>query len=616
MCGINGFNFYQPNLVEKMNQKIKHRGPDQEGIFSNNNFSLGHVRLSIIDLSEQAKQPLFNEDKSLTLIFNGEIYNFHDLREKLIKNGHSFFSQSDSEVILHLYEDYGINCLNMLNGIFAFALLDIKKKELLLARDRIGIKPLYYYSNDNKFIFSSEIKAILEHDIKKEIDFNAFNHYFRLHYVPHPLTMFKNIYKLPPASYLLFRNNQISINQYWQINDFSNIDSEDEIIEKIQYLMKDSVRGQLISDRPIGIFLSGGIDSTSILGIVNELGCQKIKTFSVGFDFKTGNYNFDFQMAKRVSQDYQTDHRELLISAQDILDNIEKVIYHLDEPVSNATQIATLLLAKFAKQETAVVLGGDGGDELFGGYPRYHYSRMASQWQRLPEFFRNNFLVRQIVNSFGKHYSKNNLWDKINTPAGVKRYLLFMSQKDNLIEEFLKPKFFKKDLTENFYNQYFQSYSGNDFEKRFIMADLQTWLVNESLMRTDKMTMAFGLEERVPILDYRLVELSAKIPSKYKIKNGGKYIFKKAMNKYLPDYVLTAPKRGWFSPVAKWLRTELRDFAYDVLSEKYCRTTSDYFDFNGIKKILDSHMNIERYNLNCIWILITFQIWAKQNIEI
>lgn len=613
MCGINGFNFNQPDLIERMNKKIKHRGPDQEGIYCNEDFSLGHVRLSIIDLSERAKQPLFNEDKSLTLIFNGEIYNFRELREKLIKKDHRFLSQSDSEVILHLYEDYGQECLELLNGMFAFALLDIKKKELFLARDRIGIKPLYYYFDGQKIIFSSEIKAILEHPIKREIDFNAFNHYFRLHYVPHPLTMFKNIHKLPPASYLSLKNNQIKIKQYWQIDNFQDINSEKEIIEQIQHLMKDSVKRQLISDRPVGIFLSGGIDSTSILGLASELGHKQIKTFSVGFDIEPDKFNFDFEMAKKVSQYYQTDHHELIVSGRDVLQNIEKVIYHLDEPIANATQIATFLLAKLAKQEVAVVLGGDGGDELFGGYPRYCYSRLADQWQKIPRHLRDNFLTNSLLNYLEKYLNKYNLQRKLNLPVGVERYLLFMSQKDDILEKFLKPDYWQRNLTKNFYQEkYFQSYPKKDFEKYFMLVDLWTWLVNESLMRSDKMTMAFGLEQRVPILDYRLAELSAKIPSKYKLEGGGKYIFKKAMSKYLPDYVLTAPKHGWFSPTAKWLRTDLRDFAYDVLSEQYCRETKDYFNFKNIRKILDNHINKKEYNLTCLWILITFQVWAKQ----
>jgi len=244
----------------------------------------------------------------------------------------------------------------------------------------------------------------LEHPIKREIDNQAFSHYFRLHYTPSPFTIFKNIYKLPQANYLLFKNGQIKIKRYWEINDFEDINSEEEIIDQIHFLMKDSVMGQLISDRPVGIFLSGGIDSNSILGVANKLGHKQIKTFSAGYDFKEDpNYcNFDFQMAKKISQDYQTDHHELLISGQDILNNVEKVIYHLDEPVANACQIVNFLLAKFTKQKVDVVLGGSGGDELFGSYPRYFYSKYASQWQKLPSFLKDNYLSNFLLDSLGK----------------------------------------------------------------------------------------------------------------------------------------------------------------------------------------------------------------------
>jgi len=373
MCGINGFNFSayggsaegRKELIKRMNKKIQHRGPDDEGFYLDENISLGHRRLSIIDLSPNGRQPMFNEDKSLALIFNGEIYNFQDLRKDLEEKGHKFHSQTDSEVILHLYEDYQENCLKFLNGIFAFAIWDIKNKELFLARDRIGVKPLYYYHQDGRFIFSSEIKGILEHNIKREINLEAFNHYFRLLYVPAPLTMFRNIYKLPPASYFRLKNGKTEIKKYWEVENFDNLSSKQEIITEIQELMRKSIKGQLISDRPVGIFLSGGIDSTSVLGIVKEFKKDKIKTFSVGFDIEDPNnkFNADFLLARQTSRFYNTEHYELLVASKDVLENLEKVIYHLDEPIAEPTQIATFLLAQLAKEEVVVVLGGDGGDE-------------------------------------------------------------------------------------------------------------------------------------------------------------------------------------------------------------------------------------------------------------
>ena len=615
MCGINGFNFNNRQLIEAMNRKIKHRGPDQDGVYLDDDFSLGHTRLSIIDLTEKGRQPMFNEDQSLVFVFNGEIYNFQELRKKLIDKGHKFYSRSDSEVVLHLYEDYGAACLNYLNGIFAFAILDIRKKELFLARDRVGVKPLYYYHHKDKFIFSSEIKSILEHKIDRQINTEAFNHFFRLHYVPHPLTMFDGIYKLPPANYLLFKNNHINTSEYWQVNSFEDIESEKEIIEEIQRLMKDSVKRQLVSDKPVGIFLSGGIDSTSLLGAINDLGHKKISSFSAGFDVYPEKFNFDFQLARKTSQLYSTKHHELIINGKDMLKNMEKIVYHLDEPIADIIQIGNFLLAQFAKQKIDVVLSGDGGDELFGGYVRYNFSRLASRWQKLPTFLRNNFLTKAGLEILEKRFNKGRLAEKLNTPAGIDRYMLFMSEKDNVLKEIISSGCLKLGLTKNYYfNKYFQKYH-SDFEKYFMLIDLKTWLCDRSLTRSDKTTMAFGLEQRVPLLDHRLVELSARIPTRYKLKDNGKYIFKKAMKNYLPSYVLEAKKRGWFSPASQWLRTDLKDFAYDVLSKEYTLSTQDYFDFKAIRKMLQDHIDKKEYNLNCLWGILVFQIWAKEFIK-
>ncbi len=593
MCGINGFNFQNKELIEKMNKKIQHRGPDDEGFYLDENVSLGHRRLSIIDLSEKGRQPLFNENKSICLIFNGEIYNFRELRRELEKRGHKLYSKTDSEVILHLYEDYGKDCLKSLNGIFAFAIWDTRKKELFLARDRIGVKPLYYYYKDNKFIFSSEIKAILEHPIKKEINLEAFNHYFRLLYVPAPLTMLKDVYKLPQAHYLMLKNGEIEIKKYWNIDDFKDMKSKEEIIERIRELTKESVRGQLISDRPVGIFLSGGVDSTSVLGITSRLLSDKIKTFTVGFEIYDPNKKFvqDILLARQTSQYYQTEHHELFVDSKDILDNIATVFYHMDEPIAEPTQVATFLLSKLAKKEVAVVLGGDGGDELFGGYKRYYYSYILSKYC-ITKFF--PFLRSKL-------------------------HTKFMFQKEEEISKILNKEINQTRITSKFFKEkYLRQYSVPDFEKLFMLIDLKTWLADESLMRTDKTTMAFGLEQRVPVLDHRLVELAMKIPSKYKMKdeNQGKEIFIEAMKDYLPEHILKSDKKKvWMTPMSEWLRTDLKNFASEILSPSYSSQTHNYFNFKGIERVFIDHVEKRQYNLNLIWALITFQFWYKQFME-
>ena len=614
MCSINGFNFKEESLIKKMVEITHHRGPDQRDFYCDENVSLGHARLSIIDLSEKGRQPIWNENRTICVICNGEIYNFKEIRKELEAKGHKFFSNSDTEVILHLYEEKGEDCVKDLNGIFAFAIYDKNRNKLFLARDRVGIKPLYYYFQNNRLIFSSEIKAILSHPILRQVDEDALSHYFRIFFVPSPFTLFKGIKKLAPAHYLVLQNGKINIKKYWDIEDLEEIKSKQEVIEQIQFLLKDSVRQQLISDRPLGIFLSGGIDSTSILGIASELISGKIKTYSVGFDIdvEKDKYNRDFHFARKTSQHYNTDHHELLISDIDARDSFEKVIWHMEEPVPNPIQIATFLLAKQAKKQVAVVLGGDGGDEIFGGYPRYYYSRLIDMYQTLPSFIRKNILPEFLELIF----KKTNLKEKLNTPSGASRYLLFMGQKQEILSQVLR-KEITHGFTESFLKQQYPEDKFKDRAKYFMYLDLLTWLSDESLLRTDKMTMAFGLEERVPILDHRLIELAFKIPTKYKVrgKKDNKWIFKQAMKQYLPEHILGKEKRGWFPPAAKWLRMGMKDFAYDILSPDYVPETKKYFNFQQIRKILDSHISGKKYNLDIIWTLLAFQIWYKTFIK-
>ncbi|MDO8265049.1 MAG: asparagine synthase (glutamine-hydrolyzing), partial [Candidatus Parcubacteria bacterium] len=313
MCSINGFNFQDKALIQKMVEITRHRGPDAEGFYCDENISLGHARLSIIDLSENARQPIWNEDRSLCIIYNGEIYNFKELRKGLEEKGHKFKSSSDTEVIMHLYEEKGERCLTELNGIFSFAIYNKNENSLFLARDRIGVKPFYYYFNPSmssgpaKFIFSSEIKAILIHSIPREIDQEAFSHYLKMFFTPGPFTLIKGVKKLPPAHYLIYKNGNINIKKYWDIDDHPEIQSKSKAIDGIKTLLKDSVKRQLISDRPVGIFLSGGIDSSSVLGMVSEFVSEKIKTYSVGFDVEEEKYNRDFWLARQTAKHYQTD---------------------------------------------------------------------------------------------------------------------------------------------------------------------------------------------------------------------------------------------------------------------------------------------------------------------
>ncbi len=588
-----------------MNQANAHRGPDGTGIFTDDSVSLGHNRLSIIDLSDRASQPMKSADETLVIIFNGEIYNFERLKKELV-NEYPFKTNSDTEVILAAYQKWGHNAVKKLNGIFAFAIWDCKKKELFIARDHLGIKPFYYCINGKQFIFSSEIKAILEHPIPRKFNTEAFNHYLRILYVPEPLTMFDGIYKLPPASFGVVKDGILTIQKFWQVEPGNYLTEPQAYIEREVFnKISASVEQQLISDRPLGIYLSGGIDSSTILHCVAQK-YRKINTFSVGFNLRNEKveekFNTDLYLARKTAMHYGASHHEVMLSTEDVPELFTKAIRHMDEPISNPTALAMIKLAAFAKDRVTVALGGDGGDELFGGYERYRLSLIASYYQKLPRALRILF-------------SWNDKLRKLNTATGIDRFTLFMFQKNGILERTIHPEWLNKTISEEFFNKkYFIPGRNRRFEEIFMNTDRQSWLVDQSLMLTDKMSMASGLEVRVPLLDKDLVELAARIPLKYKVSPfNTKIILKSAVKGRIPSFLLDQPKRGWFAPGAKWLRyPSVYTFAQNVLSPEYYSETSPIFSWKEIKKILDDHCAGRQYNLVILWALMTFQLWARE----
>ncbi len=613
MCGINGFNFKDENLIRSMVAETKHRGPDSDGVFLDDGISLGHNRLSIIDLSENGRQPMFNQAKDLVIVFNGEIYNYQEIKKELSENGVEFFSNSDTEVILKAYEKYGKDCVKKFNGIFAFAIWDKRKKELFAARDQFGVKPFFYFFDGQKFIFSSEIKGILKHGIKRELDLDSLNAYFRFLYIAGPRTIFKNIYKLQAGHCLLLSGMDIKIEKYWQFDDFGKIEDREAVKEKTRELLSNAVKRQLIADVPVGLFLSGGLDSNIMLALMAEQYPGKIKTFSVGFDVGVNRdkFNADAELAKKSSSFYGTDHHEIFMNGKDALSNVEKVTWHLDDLVSNTSQISTYMLAQLASKDVKVVLSGDGGDELFGGYPRYYYCRMIERWRKIPSAVRNGFLSNKIF----KMLKKGEYYEKLNLESDFKVFCSFAMQKEKILSRFLKPVLFSSEG--NFLkmeNLYFSGSMPEDITSRIMLADMQTWMIDESLTRSDKMCMAHGLEQRVPFLDIDVARFAMKIPTRFKInsKVQGKLILKQAMKDKLPEYIYDKEKTGWMSPVSTWLRTDLKDFAYEVLSDNFNQGTKEFFDFSEIKKILDNHISQKEYALNTIWSLITFQLWYRE----
>lgn len=615
MCGINGFNFKDERLLQLMLEQTKHRGPDDQGAWFDDGVSLGHNRLSIIDLSPAGHQPMASSDGRLVITYNGELYNYRELRVEL-EGDYPFRTKTDTEVILAAYQKWGRECVKKFNGMFAFAIWNQAAQELFLARDQIGIKPLYYYWDGRQFIFSSEIKAILKHPLALKLNKDALNMFFRLLYVPQPHTPWQNIYKFPPAHFAVVKNGQMQFTRYWQTEKFDDLKDKEEIKSSIRQNVAAAVERQLVSDRPLGLYLSGGIDSTILLGLMSEISGHKIQTFSVGFatDIQPEKYNADFEIAKKTSAYFGSQHTGVMVSARDILDNFEKVVWHADDLVSNHTQTAMYILAEATKQKVAVALSGDGGDELFTGYDRYYLNHLIDRWQYLSAWLRCNFISQGFFNLAGK----KDLFGKLNTLPGADRALLFMAQKEATLSQVLNPDFNQPTVTRNFFNQALFAKSSlllpEDSTKALQYLDLRTWLLDDALNRADRMSMAHGLEVRVPLLDKDLVELAMRIPAKYNMdsRTSGKKLFKEAMRAYLPDFVYNEPKRGFFSPVAKWLRSGLKDWAQEILSLDYNPAAGEYLDFSAIKTIFADHLSGRHYALNTLWPLLVFQVWLKK----
>lgn len=603
MCAINGFNFEDRELVVKMNLVTAHRGPDGTGVFAEDGISLGHNRLSIIDLSTAANQPMSSNNGNLVIIFNGEIYNFRELKKEL--PDYQFKTKSDTEVILAAYEKWGEDCVSRLNGIFAFAIWDREKKKLFLARDQVGVKPLYYFWDGKKFIFSSEIKAVLEHKVERKLNTEAFKHYMRILYVPAPLTMFQGIYKMEPGTVGVFKAGDFRTRRYWEPKNEILNRSEDKIENELRNKIKEAVSRQLISDRPLGVYLSGGMDSSIILDCLAKERTN-IDTFSVGFELgeqeEPEKFNQDFLLAGRTAKYYGTKHHELIVSSQGVMRWLHEAIWHMDEPVSNPTEIAMIALARYTKKQgVTVVLGGDGGDELFGGYERYRLDSIADMYQRVTPH-----ALRQILDSSDK-------FKKLNIKPGIDRFALFMFQKDPLLSRVLKTEYASDRTREFFEKKYFSENNIRLSAEKLMEVDSKTWLVDESLMRSDKMSMASGLEVRVPLLDINLVTFAGSIPTNNKVDIWRtKKIMKSAFMGRLPKYLFDQPKRGWFSPAAKWLRHEtIIKEVVDILSPDYYEPTNDIFNWPEVSSMFTLHRDKKNYNLTMIWAILTFQIWAK-----
>jgi len=623
MCAICGIvkrkGRVEEGLVKKMADCLSYRGPDEEGYYFEENVGLAHKRLSIIDL-KTGKQPLFNEDKNLVLICNGEIYNFSELREKLIKKGHIFNTKSDNEVIIHLYEEKKENCLNDLRGMFAFAIWDRKNKKLFLARDRLGKKPLVYRIKNGEIAFSSELKAFLNlPDFEKDIDFEAVDNFFTYQAIPSPKTIFKSVKKLPPAHYLIWKDGEIKIERYWEI-DFSKkiyFKNEDDYKELLWEKLRESVKIRLISDVPLGALLSGGIDSSTIVGIMSEFS-NSVKTFSVGFDVEGFS---ELEYAKVVAERFRTEHYEFIVKP-DIIEILPKLIWYYNEPFGDSSMIPTYYVANQTKNYVKVALNGDGGDENFAGYPRYYQTKVLEKLLKISKktFLLNKLnkkLIEKIYNNYPYNfYSRIFKWlceaDDFGFCYAYTRRLTSFSPE---WKEKLYSEIFKNEIKN--YNSFeitqklWERVNNLDLIEKMIYCDFNLYLPEVLLVKMDIATMANSIEGRSPFLDIEFVELIAGFPPELKLKGKiSKYILKKKLKDFLPDEILKRKKMGFGVPLGKWFRNELNNYLKEILlSESFKKT--GLFNCVEVKNLIDEHTEKNIDHSSRLFLLIAFELWRR-----
>jgi len=619
MCGITGKIYsdrsrnIDANELKQAADIIYHRGPDDEGYYINKNVGLGFRRLSIIDLSN-GHQPLSNENDSIWIVFNGEIYNYQELRESLIGKGHRFKTMTDTETLVHLYEEYGTGCLKFLRGMFAFAIWDNNKQELFCARDRSGIKPFYYYADDEKFIFGSEIKSITSSPgIDTTLSNDALNSFFAFGYITSDLSIYSNIKKLQPAHYLLLSLKDkpvIEIRKYWEINfEPDHSKTEEHWVEQIEETLSEAVKLHMLADVPVGAFLSGGIDSSAVVAMMAKNITAPIHTFSIGFQEEKF---CELKYAREVAKKYGCIHHEQIVEPESI-SLLPKLIGAFDEPFADSSAIPTYYVSKFAREHLKVVLSGDGGDEFFAGYNIYTYLKKIYKtsssfpsfnkllWGNINKLIPGNFpgkglthMLSQNREHLGAHLC---IW-----PIDKRKKLMGRS---STFKHSNTPELFKQGLLDKG--------KGNDFISNLQYLDIQTYMTDDVLTKVDRASKLNSLEVRVPLLDHKFIELSFKIPSNLKLKGSEqKYILRRSMKIHLPDSILNRPKVGFSIPLSLWFKEELKEYIHDTLLSDNS-LSSNHLDKKYVKDLLNNNKNGMCDNSARIWTLLCFEEWLKQN---
>ena len=615
MCGITGCYYFDNkhvidyNSILEMNDTLYHRGPDDDGYFIEGNIGFGQRRLSIIDL-ESGKQPIYNEDKSIIAICNGEIYNYKKLTNYLRKKGHHFTTQTDVEVIVHLYEEMGTEFPNILEGMFAIALWDKNTQKLVLCRDHTGIKPLFYYLDNDAIFFASELKAIkINKNIDLEINLEAVSDYFSFSYIPGPKTIYKNCKKLDPGSIMIFdKNGLVENKKYWNVYDFNKheIKSKNEYVNDVFDLINDSVKSHLVSDVPFGCFLSGGIDSSIVAAFMaKNLGSQ-LKTFSIGFDI--GEYN-ELNRARIVANALNSEHHEELLKP-----NIENIIMKLshqyDEPFADSSAIATYLVSEMASNHVKMCLSGDGGDELFGGYRRYQVAINNQWYDDIPNIVKK--LCKRTSDTFpngfpGKARLKSISQNKYN------RYIEDLTVFNSETEKYLFNKSLNTSLSNYKSNLYFNNNQGEniDFINELCLMDFVTYLVDSNLQKVDRASMLNSLEVRVPFLNRALIEYAYSIPGSVKINNGNlKIILKEIAAMILPKEIIKFPKKGFSIPIKYWIRNELNIFLKDIILDRNS-LMYDYIEYDYVNNLFLMHNTKNCDYSRHLWSIINFELWIR-----
>ncbi len=608
--------------IRRMNAVLQHRGPDDEGYYVNNQVGLGHRRLSIIDLST-GQQPMSNARDDLWIVFNGEIYNFLELRSTLGRQGIRFQTTSDTEVILHLYDLYGAACVEHLRGMFAFAIWDERRQRLFAARDRVGKKPFFYHVNERGFWFASEIKAILQDEtVERTMNIEAMWHYLTYQYAPPPATMFRNICQLPPAHTLIYEHGAAQVERYWTLRYLPKTQqSSQERQEELLSLLRESVKLRMISDVPLGAFLSGGIDSSLVVALMAECSDRPVQTFSIGFEEKEFN---ELPYARMVAERYGTDHHEFLVKP-DAVEVLPKLVWHFDEPFGDPSAIPTYYLAEMTGHHVKVALNGDGGDESFAGYMRYFGLRIVKFYRWLPLTIRRHLIetalraahphISALPAPLAKFYRNVRYVHDLSLASAAELYAYAMMICDNSLKTTLVTPGVLQQVQHlqsfDFLADYFYSDRTNHLTDAMLYTDVMTYLPGDLLVKMDRMTMAHHVEGRSPFLDHKLMEFMTTVPAEDKLRGScSKYLLKQVARPYLSEELLTRRKQGFGVPLRLWFRNELREMLHDHLSASHL-VRDGILNGQAIQRILHEHQQSTRDHQHRLWLLLNLEMWYR-----